>query len=68
MKQLFDVWDRKLILTYYRNPNVWHQKPSVVTRYELLKARKALDKSVRETKAFGFFEKVVMWLEKRLNN
>lgn len=40
MKQLFDVWDRKLILTYYRNPNAWHQKPSVVTRYEMLKLRK----------------------------
>lgn len=67
MKQLFDVWDRKLILTYYRNPNAWYQKPSVVKHYEMLKLRKKFDKEVRNTKAYSFFEKVVMWLESRLS-
>ncbi len=66
MKQLFDVWDRKLILTYYRNPNAWHQKPSVVTRYEMLKLRKQFDKEVRNTKVYSFFKKVVMWLENKI--
>ena len=67
MKQLFDVWDRKLILTYYRNPNVWHHKPSVVTRYEMLKLRKQFDKEVRNTKVYSFFKKVVFWFESRFS-
>lgn len=54
MKQLFDVYERKLILTYYRNPNMWYQKPSVVKKLEIIRLRKTADNIYKNSWLYNF--------------
>lgn len=58
MKQLFDVYERKLILTYYRNPNMWYQKPSVVKKLEIIRLRKTADNIYKNSWLYNFVVRI----------
>lgn len=58
MKQLFDVYERKLILTYYRNPNMWYQKPSVVKNLEIMRLRKTADMIYKNSWLYNFVVRI----------
>lgn len=58
MKQLFDVYERKLILTYYRNPNMWYQKPSVVKNLEIMRLRKSADRIYKNSWLYNFVVRI----------
>lgn len=58
MKQLFDVYERKLILTYYRNPNMWYQKPSVVKNLEMMRLRRTADRIYKNSWLYNFVVRI----------
>lgn len=63
MKQLFDVYERKLILTYYRNPNMWYQKPSVVKNLEMMRAKRNFERDFKKTSMYKIINKFNNFLE-----
>ena len=58
MKQVFDVYERKLILTYYRNPNMWYQKPSVVKNIEMMRLRRNADRIYKNSWLYNFVVRI----------
>ena len=58
MKQLFDVYERKLILTYYRNPNMWYQKPSVVKNIEMMRLRRNAERIYKNSWLYNFVVRI----------
>ena len=59
MKQLFDVYERKLILTYYRNPNMWYQKPSVVKDLEMMRLRRTTERVYKRSWLYKFIKVIL---------
>lgn len=58
MKQLFDIYERKLILAYYKNPNMWYQKPSVVKNLEMMRLRRTTDRIYKNSWLYNFVVRI----------
>ncbi len=56
MGLLFEDWERKHIIDFYKKPS-WWGKSLIVTRYEWLKALKDLDKGIEKTILFKIIER-----------
>jgi len=65
MKMLFNDWERKYIIEFYRNPS-WWRKSIIVTRYESLKTKRNFDKAIMDTWLFKIITRILDKSEKIL--